>query len=162
MIRLENVLKISLQDVLKTSSKRLEDGLKMSWRRSSRRLEDVLKSFLQDVLKTSWKRFEDVLARRLEDVLKTTWKRLEDVLKTYGQEEYIGLDQDVLKTSSEGTRLRWTYSSWWRRPEDEENVFIEENVAGYYSLCFLFSLFRLSLLGVLFNSNNYQISAPAF
>ena len=28
-------------------------------------------------------------------------RRLEDVLKTYGQDEYIGLDQDVLKTSSE-------------------------------------------------------------
>ena len=27
--------------------------------------------------------------------------RLENVLKTYGQDEYIGLDQDVLKTSSE-------------------------------------------------------------
>ena len=37
MIRLENVLKTSLQDVLKTFL---------------RRLEDVLKTFLQDVLKT--------------------------------------------------------------------------------------------------------------
>ena len=53
MIRLENVLKMSLQDVLKTSSKRLEDVLKMSWRRFLRRLEDVLKTFLQDVLKMS-------------------------------------------------------------------------------------------------------------
>ena len=59
MIRLENVLKISLQDVLK-----------MSWRR------------LQNVLKTSWRCLEDVFARRLEDVLKTSWRRLEDVLKT--------------------------------------------------------------------------------
>ena len=80
MIRLENVLKISLQDVLKTS-----------WRC----LEDVF----QDVLKTFWRRLEDVLKTFLQDVLKTSWKRLEDVLKTYSQDEYIGLDQDVLKTS---------------------------------------------------------------
>ena len=79
---------------------RLENFLKMSWRRlqnvsktSWRRLEDILKMFLQDVLKTSWKRLEDILARRLEDILKTSWKRLEGVLKTYGQ--------GVLKTSSE-------------------------------------------------------------
>ena len=37
---------------------------------------------------------------RLEDVLKMSWRRFEDVLKTYDQDEYIGLDQDVLKTSS--------------------------------------------------------------
>ena len=87
MIRLEDVLKISLQDVLKTSSKRFEDVLKMSWRHFSRRLEDVL----------------------------TFWRRLEDVLKTYGQDEYIGLDQDVLKTSSDDVWLRQIYSSWSRR-----------------------------------------------
>ena len=75
MIHLEQVLKISLQDVLKTSWRCLEDVLKMFWKRLS---------------KKSW--------RRLEDVLKTSWKRLKDVLKTYDQEEYVGLDQDVLKT----------------------------------------------------------------
>ena len=68
MIRLENVLKISLHDVLKTS-----------WR--------CLEGVSQDVLKTFWK--------RLQNVLKTSWKRLEDVLKTYSQDECIGLDQDV-------------------------------------------------------------------
>ena len=58
MVRLENVLKISLQNVLK-----------MSWRR------------LQNVLKTFWRRFEEVLKmswKRLEDVLKTSWRRLKD------------------------------------------------------------------------------------
>ena len=30
-----------------------------------------------------------------------SWKLLEDVLKTYGLDKYIGLDQDVLQTSSE-------------------------------------------------------------
>ena len=48
MIRFENVLKTSLQDVLRTFL---------------RRLEDVLKTFLQDVLNTAWKRLEDVWAR---------------------------------------------------------------------------------------------------
>ena len=108
MIRLENVLKITLQDVLKMSRRCLEDLLKTSWRRfcktSWRLLQNVLKTSWQDVLKTSWKRLEDVLTRRLEDVL-----------KTYGQDKYIGLDQDVLKTSSEDVRLRRTYSSWSRR-----------------------------------------------
>ena len=76
--------------------------MKTSWRR----LEDVLSTFLQDVLKTFWRRLEDALARLLENVLKMSWKRLkdvlktfcktlDDVLKTYDQDEYIGLDQDV-------------------------------------------------------------------
>ena len=46
-----------------------------------------------------------------------SWRCLEDVLKTYSQDEYIGLDQDVLKTSSED--------------EDErrlQDVFIKTNV----------------------------------
>ena len=95
MIHLQNILKASLQDVLK-----------MSWRRFCRRLEDVLKTFLQ--------------GRRLG---KTSWRRLENILKTYGQDEYIGLDQDVLKTSSEDVRLRRTYSSWSRRLLKTKDVF---------------------------------------
>ena len=57
MVRLENVLKISLQNVLKTPWRGLEDVLKTSWRR------------LQNVLKTSWKRLE-------VDVLKTSWRHM--------------------------------------------------------------------------------------
>ena len=83
MIRLENVLKIPLQDFLKTSWRCLEYVF-------ARRLEDVLKTSsrclaktswrcLKDVLKKSWKCLEDVLARRLENVLKvvfkTSWSR---------------------------------------------------------------------------------------
>ena len=59
------------------------------------RLENVLKISLQDVLKMSWRRF-----------CKTSWRRLENVLKTYSQDECIGLDQDVLKTSSEDKHER--------------------------------------------------------
>ena len=116
--RLEDVIKTYLRNVLKTS---WQDVLKMSWRLLenvfktsrgchqdvfARRLEDVLKTSwrclgktswrcLEDASKTSWKRLEEVMVKRLEDVLKTSWKRLEDVLKTYGQDKYIGLDQDV-------------------------------------------------------------------
>ena len=104
MIRPESVLKTSVRDVLKMSWRCLEDVFKTSQRRP----EDVLKTSwrrLEDVLKTSSKRLEDVLKtswKHLEDVLKMSWGRLEDVLKTtYDQGEYIGYNQDVLKTSSE-------------------------------------------------------------
>ena len=65
MIRLENLLKISLQGVLK-----------MSWKC----LEDVF----QDVLKTFWRHLEEVLVRRMAKtnilvLTKTSWRRLEDV-----------------------------------------------------------------------------------
>ena len=71
MIRLENILKISLQEVLKTS-----------WRR----LEDVLKTFLQDVLKTSWKRLEDVLKTYSQD----EYIGLDqDVLKTSSEDVWL-------------------------------------------------------------------------
>ena len=43
---------------------------------------------------------ENVLKAFLQDVWKMSWKLLEETLKTYDQDEYIGLDQDVLKTSS--------------------------------------------------------------
>ena len=49
---------------------------------------------------------QDVLTRCLEDVLKMSLERLEDVLKMYGQGEYIGFDQDVLKTSSKDKEER--------------------------------------------------------
>ena len=54
----------------------------------------------------------------LENVLKTSSRRLENVLKTYDQDEYVDLDEDVLKTSSEDVWVRRIYSSWSRRLED--------------------------------------------
>ena len=115
----------------------------MSWRR------------LQNVLKTSWRCLEDVFARRLEDVL-----------KTYDQDDYVGLDQDVLKTSSEDVWVRRIFSSWSRRledvlktsPEDEDERRLQHvfktNVCWvrhflyllYLSICLELSLFisRLS------------------
>ena len=80
------VLAIRLQDVFKTSSRRLA---KMSSRRlaktSSRRLQDVFKTssrHLQDVFKTSCKNVFKTSSRRLQDVLQ---KYLQDVFKTYHQ-----------------------------------------------------------------------------
>ena len=82
----QDVLKTSSRQVLKTSStrlqcknfclpRRLEDVLKMSWRR----LEDIS----QDVLKTFWKTkncyAEDVLKMSWRHVVKTSWRH---VLKT--------------------------------------------------------------------------------
>ena len=52
-------------------------------------------------------------------------KRLEDVLKTYGQDEYIGLNQDVLKTSSED--------------EDERRLHQDECLLG----CFLVNIQKI-------------------
>ena len=94
-------LKKSWRHVLKTSGRCLEDVLKTFWRR----LEDVLPIRLEDVWKASERCLEDVFQKFWQDVLKTSSKCLEDVLKAHGQDEYIGLDQDVFwrrkrKTSS--------------------------------------------------------------
>ena len=56
------------------------------------------------VLKTSWRH-----------LCKTSWRHLEDVLKTYGQDQYIGFDQDVLKKSSE--------DDFWRC-KTKANIFV--------------------------------------
>ena len=98
------------------------------WKTFWKCLEDVFARCLEDILKTSWRY---VLKTFSQDVLKKSWKRLEDVLKTYGQDECIGLDKDVLKTSSEDVWVRWLYSSWSRRLKD---VFIKTNVCWVRSL----------------------------
>ena len=105
----------------------------------------VLKTSWRHLCKTSWRcledifasRFEDVLARPLKYVLMTSWRRLEDVLKlswrffarrlkTYDQDEYLGLDQDVLKMSSEDVWLRRINPSWSRSRILTFNVFREK------------------------------------
>ena len=98
MIRLENVLKISLQGVLKISWRRIEDVFRMYWRL----LEDVLKTFLQDVLQTSWQGVLKISWRRLEDAwlrqIYYSWpKRLEDVfLRQRRKTSSRRLHQDML------------------------------------------------------------------
>ena len=131
MIRLEKVLKTSLQD-----------GLKMSWRR----LQNVLKTFLLDVLETFWRRLKNVLARRLwrclKDVLKTSSRFLEDVfarsfenvLKTFWRRL-----ENVLKTSwrhmTKMNILVLIKASWRRLLKTKaKDVFIKTNVCWEISL----------------------------
>ena len=93
----------SLENVLKTSSKCLEDLLRIC-------LEDIFARHFEDVWrrlededdsKTSWRRLEDVFKTFLQGVLETSLRHFENVLKTYDQDKYIGLDQDVEKTLKE-------------------------------------------------------------
>ena len=70
MMHPKNVLKTSLQDILKMCWRCIEDIFKTS----SKRLEDFLKTFLEDVLKISWRRFCKTSWRHLKDVLKTSWR----------------------------------------------------------------------------------------
>ena len=120
MRRHENVLKRSLQDVLKMPWRRL----KLSWRCP----EDHLKTSC----KTSWRRLEDVWSRqiywsspwRLEEVLKTSsedvwlrriyssWsRRLEHVLKTSSVDKDEIRLQDVFKMYS--SRWMFTGPRWF-------------------------------------------------
>ena len=94
-----------LEDVLKTS---LQDSLKPSWiffEETSWRIKDVLKE-VQNVIKKSSRRVEDVLKTFLQDVLKMSLRRLQNIC----QDEYIHLDQDVLK-------LYWRHMT-------EANIFV--------------------------------------
>ena len=117
MVRLENLLKISLQqNVLKTSWRHLEEVVKTFWRR----LEDVLKTSckrLEDVLKTSWGRLKDIWPRQIY----WSWpRRLEDVFWRRKAKANIFI---LFKTSSED--------------EDErrlQDVFIKTNVCWEVSL----------------------------
>ena len=56
-----------------------------------------------------------------QNVFKTSSRRLENVLKTYDQDEYIGLDQDVFKTSwrrKAKANIFVLIKTSWRRLED--------------------------------------------
>ena len=65
-----------------------------------RKKERTQKTFvgLEDVLRTSSRHVLDVFNVTILRLPRRR-KRLEDVWKTYGQDEYIGFHQDVLKTS---------------------------------------------------------------
>ena len=69
------------------------------------RLENVLIS--RYLCKTSWRCLENVFA-----------KRLEDVLKMYGQDEYIGLDQDVFWRRKAKANIFVLIKTSWRRLQD--------------------------------------------
>ena len=144
MIRLQNILKASLQDVLK-----------MSWRRFCRRLEVVLTMSWRRFCKTSWRRLSKT---SWQDVLKTSWRHLEDVWPKWIYWSWSRHLEDVLKTSSEGEWLRRIYSSWSRRLQD---VFIKTNVCWVVSnalMLFLrfFYLFHKALLILLSHLFSFQ------
>ena len=88
---------VDLQDVLKTSSARLQRNNFSSSKTSWRCLEDVFARRLEDILKTSWRRMIKTnifVWRRMSKaniivLIKTSWRRL---LKTK--------TKDVFKTSS--------------------------------------------------------------
>ena len=128
MILLESVLKISLQNILKTSWRRLENVLKISWRCR----EDVFVRLLKDVLKTSWRRLS-----------KTSWTCFVDVLKTYWS----------WPLRLEDVWLRRIYLCWSRRLEDvfkissARRMFAEKCWKYYY-------LFFLLIETVMWNSEN--------
>ena len=118
---------------------RLEDVLKMSWRR---------------FCKTSWRRFQNVLkmpwrrfCKSFENLLKTSWRRLEDVWPRWIQ---IYWSQDVLKTSSEGVWLRRTdvLETPWRRllkniPNDAFKTSLRRLHQGKCLLCVFISMFGI-------------------
>ena len=116
MIRLESVLKTSLQDVLKMSWARLQNVLKTS----RRYLEEVnvLKTSWQDVLKMFWRRFCKTSWRHLENVLKMSWRRLEGVWLRQTYRSWSRRLEDAFKTYFEDVWLRRIYLSWSRRLED--------------------------------------------
>ena len=120
----------------------------------TRHLENVLKTLLQDVSKKSWKSLEDVLARRLEDIFRTSWKRVEDVLKTYGLDEYIGLDQDVFWSRMTKVNIFVLIKTSPRclLKTKTKDFFIRTNVCweGLLSHCKMCSCIKLSLDGFVF------------
>ena len=139
----------------------MQEVLKTFWRRLSRDilarcLEDILKTILQGVLKTSWRRLEDVLKtfwRRMTKtnilvLIKTSWRRL---LKTYDYGEYIHLDQDVLKTSSEDEEKR--------RLQD---VFIKTNVCWGLTQQILVGLQNMSWRSLQLQRNNFLSSKTSW
>ena len=73
---------------------------------------------LEDVLKMSWRRFCQTCWRGLENVLKTSWKRLEDVLKTYSQGKYTRRLKDVFWRRKAEANIFVLIKTSWRRLED--------------------------------------------
>ena len=124
------VFRKRLQDVFKTSSKRIQDVLVKTnifillihlQKTSSRRFQDVLPRRLQNALKTSCenvfqasakhlpKTFQDVFRMSSRSLAKTSWRHLQDVFKTGrlakmssrpGLDYHLVNPQQTLKTSS--------------------------------------------------------------
>ena len=159
MIRLENVLKTSFQDVLKMVWRRLQDILKIS----SERLQNIFKTSWRRIqIYSSWRRLEEVLWRRMTKVnayvliMKTpsedkdVW-RLQDVFKTYSSDVFMWctiykLKVLLLKKKHFHTKLpcqkpmlkqiKWKVQNEWNK---------ERSFATNY---FVFQIFNKSLLQI--------------
>ena len=134
MVRLENILKISLQDVLKMSWRHLEDVLKTPWRG------------LEGVLKTSWRRLKDIWPRQIY----WSWpRRLEDVFWRRKAKTNIFVliktsSRHLLKTKTKGvfkTSSRCLYQDecllgglFWQFLESIHEFFIEFDALIYLFL----------------------------
>ena len=117
MIRLNNVLKTSLQDDLKTSSKSLEDVLKMSWRRLLKTYESgEFVGLDKDVLKMSWRR---LLKTKTKDVFKMSSSR--QVLAGTMLKSSLCYYNDACILVKGRTRITWAGCNAAARKVDERN-----------------------------------------
>ena len=118
MIRLENVFKTSLQDVLK-----------MSWKR----FKDALARRLKNVLKISWSRMTKVLT-------KTSWRRLEDIFWRYMTKMNIFVLIKISSSSSSWrcllkTKIKDVFKTSSRRLHQDE-YFLTRLFINRFRLCF--------------------------
>ena len=146
VIRLQDVLPRCLQNVFKTSSRRLVTT-------SSRRLEEVFKTSgrrLQDVFKTSSRRLAKTFSRRLQNVFKTSCKivfmtflrRLQNVFKTSSRrlaKTFSRRLQNVFRTFQDvfETFLKRFYDVVQRRFSIEgfAQVTLLRNLWSVYKIC---------------------------
>ena len=124
---------MSSRCICKTSWRRFEHVLKMSW-------QDVLKMSwrrLEDVLKTSWRRLEGVWTRqiywswprRLEDVF---WRRRRKTSSRRVQDVFIKANVCWAKIYSVDLRIQWKYGkirtgkdSWFWHFSGSENYTVQ-------------------------------------
>ena len=99
-------------------SRRIQDVLKTSLRR----LQDIFKTYCQDIFKTSSIRLQDALRKRLQNIFKMSSRHFEDVFKTSSRNIQDILQkclQDVFKTYHQFklfllTRLREVFNTFLR------------------------------------------------
>ena len=98
------VLVIPLQDVFKTSSKRLQDVFKTPcknvFKTSSRRFQDIFKTTSRRIAKASSRYLQDVFktfSRSLQDIFKTFWRRLQDVFKMFCKDLFKTFSKRIIK-----------------------------------------------------------------
>ena len=134
IIRLENVLKTLLQDVLKISCRRLKNVLKTPWRHfcktSWRCLEDVFKTSSRRIYWSCSSRLEDLFWRRMRTVdifvlIKTSWRRLVHVFWRRRWKTCSRRVQDVFIKTNVCWNIRYLIASL-------DNYFVEHTSAAAF------------------------------